>query len=53
MKYWKNLALQVGLIQAILEYVAQVGDVDETELTTTFGISIQEARMALEAITID
>jgi hypothetical protein len=52
MKYWKQLAQNVGLKQAILEYVAEVGDVDETDLMSIFSITRSQARIELESITI-
>jgi hypothetical protein len=52
MKYWKQLAQQVGLAQAILEYVTTVGDVDEIDLISIFSITKEQARMELENITI-
>lgn len=53
MKYWMNMAQSVGLDQAVLEYVATFGDIDETILCDVFKVSKQEARKVLENITID
>jgi hypothetical protein len=52
MKYWKQLAQNVGLQQAIIEYVSEVGDVDETDLMNIFNITRLQAREELEKITI-
>jgi len=52
MKYWINLAEKIGLNNAVVEYVATFGDIDETILCDVFKVSKNEARKCLENITV-
>jgi hypothetical protein len=52
MKYWINLAKQLGLTQAVLEYVTQVGDLDEDDLCSIFSVNKETAKSVLKDIII-
>lgn len=52
MKYWINLAKQVGLTQALQEYVTQVGDLDEDDVCFIFSVNKETAKSAMKDLTI-